>query len=88
MKLLYCRICEDVFRLRYVPRKCLCGHTSGRYVDSQRAEYSGLMATPVGFANSSFEDAFENRPESGQGKVFEAFVIPKQCDTFVKVDDG
>ena len=86
MKLLYCKRCHDIFRLFFARQDCGCGAVSGAYLDNERVEYSG-PAVPLGIANSSFGAAVESQPASGDGKVFDAFVIPKQCDTFVKVDD-
>jgi hypothetical protein len=85
MKLLLCQKCGDVFKLGQVERHCLCGKTRGSYLaDGLHATYHGNFAVPLGFANSSFRAAIENQPESGMGRVFEAFVIPHQCDTMVR----
>jgi hypothetical protein len=37
----------------------------------------------LGFANNSLENAIKNQPQSGIGELFTAFVIPKQCSTFI-----
>jgi hypothetical protein len=87
MKLIYCKKCMDVISLRYEERKCECGESSGKYFeDGLHAVYSG-PSIPLIFANSSFGEALLNQPESGDGEVFEAFVIPEQCLTFVKIDE-
>lgn len=81
MKLLYCRSCGDVFSLRYERRTCFCGRSSGQYgADGLNAWYDG-PAVPIGFDNASFHNARELQPESGRGKKFTAFVIPKDCPT-------
>lgn len=88
MKLLHCGNCLDVFNLTYETKSCRCGETKGRYLpDGINAIYSGEDATPLGFANFSFSMALIRQPEEGWGERFEAFVIPKICPTFVKVED-
>jgi len=84
MKLIFCKGCQDVFKLDTEPRTCKCGATSGRYLDDLQAEYKGLWAVPIGFLNSSLARAVKNQPESGMGEPFMAFTIPKECDTMVK----
>ena len=81
MKLLFCPACEDVVKLRTeCPRACHCGQSRGRYMpDGLHAEISG-KAVPLGFVNISFSNALQNRPASGHGERFTAFVIPKECE--------
>jgi hypothetical protein len=81
MKLIYCPKCHDVVRGMMEPRKCACGSSGLQYTDSLNAVYWG-EAVPLGFANSSFVDALGRQPEEGGGKLFTAFVIPKNCPTF------
>jgi len=83
MKLICCSQCFDVVSLRKEPRVCSCGQSSGHYLDELNAEYAGA-AVPLGFDNHSFIDALRNQPDSGWGRTFDAFVIPKECDTFIK----
>ncbi len=80
MKLLWCPACEDVIKLRTDGhRTCHCGQSWGRYMpDGLHAEVHG-KAVPLGFVNVSFAHALRNRPESGQGERFTAFVIPRYC---------
>lgn len=85
MKLLFCPNCKDVFNLKQdVVKSCSCGQTSGKYNDNFQAEYTG--GVPVGFANRSFIDALNNQPAKGLGRRFEAFVIPKECPTFINLE--
>jgi hypothetical protein len=87
MKLLFCKNCQDVIRLQQEEtRTCKCGKVSGKYLDELNAIYSGDDAVPMGIANGSFVEALHNQPEDGWGEVFTAFVIPKNCYTFEKVD--
>lgn len=86
MKLLFCIRCGDVFNLTAANKKCSCGSTQGKYLSLLQAEYSGEFAIPVGFSNEDFIYSVVNQPTSGAGKVFTAFVIPKDCSTFVKRD--
>lgn len=81
MKLLCCPDCGDVFNLTdEVVKMCRCGTTRGKYVNELDAVYVGGI--PLGFANSTFVAALRSQPESGRGKEFTAFVIPKECPTF------
>lgn len=84
LKLLFCRDCGDVFNLDYREKVCNCGKTKGHYRDNFNAVYSGESAIPLGFSNPTLRIALRNQPESGWGERFEAFIIPKQCDTFIK----
>lgn len=85
MKLLYCKSCGDIFSLGYREKSCSCGNTKGKYFeDGLHAVYSGDQSIPLGISNPSFHDALHNQPEEGMGKNFEAFIIPKECKTFVK----
>lgn len=84
MKLLFCKNCYDVFKLIRRSRKCKCGLTKGKYSDNLNATYTGEHAVPLGFSNFSLGNAILNQPESNRGKTFEAFVIPKNCETFIK----
>lgn len=86
MKLFFCPKCQDVVRLTHHLRLCSCGECQGYYVDDLHAKVSE-KAIPLGIANSSFLDALRQRPESGMGKVFEAFVIPAKCDTIEVIPD-
>ena len=80
MKLIVCFNCNDVISLRNQERTCCCGESGGHYTDSLNAVVWG-KAIPLGFNNRSFIDALKNRPDSGLGSMFEAFVIPKECPT-------
>jgi hypothetical protein len=80
VKLILCPHCSDVVKLTGQKRSCKCGRCSGRYLDSLRAEITP-EAIPIGFDNLSLVDAVASRPGSGQGKPFQAFVIPLECPT-------
>ena len=79
MKLLYCHDCNTVFNLVDKERSCDCGKVRGRYVDSLHAVYSGGI--PIGFDNSTLSKAIIDRPRTGRGSRFEAFIIPFECET-------
>ena len=86
MKLLYCHHCGDVVSLRFVARRCSCGRSGGYYkLDGLNAVILG-DAIPLGFDNHSFQLALKNRPKSGLGTGFKAFVIPFACET-IQVED-
>lgn len=86
MKLLFCKSCNDIFRLwSDQPSHCRCGASGGMYqADCLHATYSG-PAVPIGFANGSFTEALGNQPQRGWGREFTAFVIEKDCPTFVHI---
>jgi len=82
MKLLYCPKCHDLFKLMNFERQCMCGHSRGKYIDEINSEYVGGI--PIGADNYSFANAIKHQPDSGLGERFDAFVIPKKCDTCLK----
>jgi hypothetical protein len=88
MKLLLCLDCDDIFNIGYEIKSCNCGATKGKYIDQQNAIYSGVNAIPLGFANNSFANAIRNQSVNElYGERFIAFVVPKECETFIKKDD-
>ena len=84
MKLIFCTNCQDVFKLTTELRQCSCLECGGYYVDKLNVEYWGASAISLEFDNTSFIEAICNRPLSGMGKCFEAFVIPVECSTFIR----
>jgi hypothetical protein len=86
MKLIRCKSCNDIIALHKYRRLCACGKSFGYYIDSTNAVYGG-DAVPLGILNSTLHEAIACQPEGGRGKTFVAFVIPKQCDTFERIDD-
>lgn len=86
MKLLYCQKCKDVVLLHARERKCYCGKSSGRYLDSINAEYTGPCLM-LGIDNNSLLDALRlhtKHPEGELGIRFEAFIIPENAATIQK----
>lgn len=87
MKLLFCKNCHDIFNLKVsIEKSCMCGKTKGMYIDKIHAQYSGEFAVLLGINNYSFLKAIQKLPDKNIGNVFEAFVISKNCETFVKKD--
>ena len=86
MKLLMCLECNDIFNLDLSEKSCSCGRSKGKYINQQLAKYTGKSAVPLGFSNSSFIQAIKDQPKEGMGKEFTAFVIPKNCETFLESD--
>lgn len=84
MKLLLCLECNDIFNLDMSEKSCSCGRSKGKYINHQIAEYTGEFALPLGFSNPSLIQAIKDQPIEGLGKEFTAFVIPKNCKTFLK----
>ena len=86
MKLLLCKGCSDIVRpLIGIEIFCQCGSCAiTAQHDNITVSYSGEKAIIIGIHNSSFIHAVANQPESGMGKEFVAFVIPKQCESVIK----
>jgi len=75
MKLLFCRECGDIRRLRSVVTSCACGRSAGRYLpDDVTAEYRGPGCL-LGIANSSFEAAVRRHREGGGRSELDACVL-------------
>jgi hypothetical protein len=85
MKLIGCKVCNDIVALRHFARECFCGKSFGYYTDEANAVYGG-EAIPIGILNYTLHEAISCQPEGGAGKQFTAFVIPKQCPTFERVE--
>ena len=84
MKLILCENCQDVFKLSTKEeRSCECGESTGKYTDELNAWYKGKNAIPIGFANSTLSKAMFYQPAIGKGHEFTAFVIPRECPTFI-----
>lgn len=83
MKLIICENCNDIVALHTKLRLCLCRQSYGWYIDDIDAVIGG-KAIPIGINNYSLLQALQNRPQNGNGKIFEAFVIPKQCNSITK----
>jgi len=90
MKLLFCQSCNDIFRLwSDQPSRCRCGASSGMYQPNcVHASYSG-PAVPLGISNGTFQSALERKDSGGPyafyEREFKAFVIEKDCPTFVHI---
>jgi hypothetical protein len=87
MKLIFCPICQDIKKLTDKHAvECECGRSWGIYLDEINAEYGG-QAIPLGIANASLAVALKNRPTDSTttGSLFDAFVIPSNCASCVKV---
>ena len=82
MKLIFCSKCGDIFNLKPKEKRCSCGLSGGRYKNSTFAIYWGHYAIPLGLINESLSRAIEMQPRKGEGKRFDAFVIPIQSPTF------
>jgi hypothetical protein len=85
MKLILCPHCTDVRKLLVNTRTvCECGKSFGQYTDEINAEIGG-DAIPLGLANASLALAIRNRPQSGMGKEFTAFVIPREVSSIRRI---
>ncbi len=83
MKLIYCPKCKDVFRLFFKHRSCKCGESGGYYEPDGLTAVINGKGIPIGFTNEGFALAIKNRPDEDifGGFLFDAFVIPKKCET-------
>jgi len=87
MKLILCLKCHDVIKGDYETRTCKCGLSGIKYSDDgYNANYWG-PAIPLGFNNFSLRKAISKQPAKGMGECFDAFVIPKSCPTYIKLDN-
>lgn len=88
MKLLFCRVCEDVVKLGIhpdEPKQCNCKKSSGYYEsDGLHAVYSGPCLM-LGIDNTAFKRAINHRDTVGwpiaSGLEFKAFIIPETAKT-------
>lgn len=76
MKLIYCKQCDDVFKLDLIEKQCKCKESSGRRTRDEKFLYYGPYAVPISINDSSLKHACNNRPLFGFGNKFESFVIP------------
>ena len=83
MKLLYCKECGDIFNLKFETVHCSCGKCYGNYEPDGVTAFISEDAVPLGFDNFEFAHAVKLRPDSGDGKRFNAFVIPIECKTVI-----
>ena len=80
MKLLLCRICQDVRKLQRSRTRCDCGRSWGMYLNDLNAEYHG-PCIPIGFDNHELHDAVLRYIRNGSlgcpksDAVFSAFVM-------------
>jgi aspartate oxidase len=88
MKLLLCRHCEDLFKLRKVKKICSCGKCGGLYTDNINVTIFG-DGILLGFDNTSLIEAIRytrDHPDSIFGENFTAFVIPLMGKHYKRVD--
>ena len=95
MKLLYCIKCRSIFSLSSVSKKCDCGKTEGKYIDSIYAIYYGRYAEPIGIDNNSFMVRMASEKNLSKMEILDKDVnkyikcwhIESNdcCDTFKKV---
>lgn len=81
MKLLYCPNCHSIFSLAFKTKLCDCGKIYGRYEKDGRNALISEAAIPLGISNSAFFRAIDQRPQSGNGSEFLAFVISHKSFT-------
>ncbi len=84
MKLLYCKICKDIFNLTHQAKSCGCGESYGYYTDDLNAVYTG-DCVPMGIANGTFMEAVKHPPMHEPSTHIVAFIIPEHCKTFKRL---
>lgn len=87
MKLIFCPLCEDVFKLHTTLKLCNCKKSGGFYhSDGLNATVYG-QAIPLGFSNPSFAAAIMNlkNPNNLDSLNFGAFMIPEPCRTITRM---
>jgi len=87
MKLAYCPICFDIFKLIKDVRSCSCGMSSG-LIKTRNGFRVAQINGPVkliGIKDPSFFEAVHNQPYKGPGKEFVAFVMPKVHKAVYKI---
>ena len=87
MKLILCPKCQDILKVGLDQDHaafCRCRLSWGYYAGDLIAYYGG-KAVPLGFDNSSLAKSIQTQPADGLGRRFDAFVIPRKCDTFIKL---
>jgi hypothetical protein len=81
MKLILCRICNDVVKCGNLKKRfCTCKSSWGKYIDQLNAEIGGL-AIPICLHNSEMLQAIKGRPDTGLGLNFTAWVPARHCST-------
>jgi len=87
MRLLYCKECQDLIKLKPAISVCSCGETTGSITSDNFAEFDG-PAIPVAIDNKTFYKAIGERKNSGKGINFLAFVVSKKTNTFKQMING
>ena len=82
MKLIFCKECQDIFKLDFEMRFCKCKKSSGKYLDNSKAVYYGEFAIPIGINNHQLANAVYN--PNAQSTNFDAFVFDKKYKNFRK----
>lgn len=82
MKLLLCRACGDVIKLHPgAPRSCLCGASSGRYLDDHATVEQTEGTISIALHNHDLRAAVEAFDDSPDGwhplMVLRAYVNPR-----------
>lgn len=80
MKLLLCRSCGDVIRMRPELRSCFCGVSSGRYLEDNSTVEQTEGSLSIALHNHDLRaalDAFDDTPEPWHPLfVFRAYLNP------------
>jgi hypothetical protein len=86
MKVLLCLECNDIVALSRTHRQCECGGAGGHYLRNEvDAIIYGEKVIPIGFEAHSYTMALISQPETGLGREFTAFVIPKHTRSIERI---
>lgn len=84
MKLLFCRRCQDVFKIIKIKKVCMCGSSEANYENERLVNTSGPSIV-VGVENRSFFDAASEVATVKVGVEFNACVMPNNSKTINRV---
>ena len=76
-KIIFCPTCLDMKTLRKKLTRCVCGKSIGIMIDHNNAKINEY-AIPIGLSTKTFQFAVANRPATGLGTPFTAFVMAEE----------
>lgn len=89
MKLLFCQKCQSVINLALEEKLCPCGNARGRYLDTNRAEYSGDDVIPFAIDNYSFFTRIKQdkeKQESAHSQLYDSFYGKNKIQCWLLTD--
>jgi len=77
MKLLFCKGCQDIVKIGFSTKTCMCSMSKAKLVSETEAMYTGKDAYIIHIENSELREAIINQPETGEGNAFRSLVMAK-----------